>query len=72
MITLHDCKLYHTGISAPHTIEINGRLTSIVDGSTMRYYIREGFTPYAIATATDGNTYAVFAKNFPECVIAFR
>ena len=72
MKNLYNCKLYHTGISAPHTIEIEGRLTSIENGDTMRYYIRNGFTPYAIATGTDGNIYAIYAKNFPDRVIAFK
>ena len=67
---LEHCRTYRTGISAPHTIDIEGRLTSIVARATLPYYSH--MTQYATATDNAGNRYDVYAKNFPEMVIAVK
>jgi hypothetical protein len=65
---LDNCTTYRTGISKPHTIDIEGRLTSIIDRSALPYYTH--MKKYATATDTTGNNYTVYAKDFPEKVVA--
>lgn len=71
MRTFKDCRTYHTGLNKPHTIDINGRLTSIEYGDCLKYYTEvKQFKKYATATDTRGNKYTVYAKDFPLYVIA--
>lgn len=67
---LEHCRTYRTGISEPHTIDIEGRLTSIVARDSLPYYTH--MTQYATATDNAGIRYAVYAKDFPEKVIAVK
>lgn len=60
-----NCRVYRTGISAAHTIELPGRLVSIVRGdvsSVIDYYTRRGFIKHGTATGNDGRNYTIYAN----------
>lgn len=60
-----NCRVYHTGISAAHTIELPGRLVSIVRGdasSVIDYYTRRGFVKHGTAIGNDGRNYTIYAN----------
>lgn len=61
-----NCRVYHTGTSAAHTIELPGRLVSIVRGdaqSVVEYYTRRGFIKHSTATGNDGRNYTIYANS---------
>lgn len=60
-----NCRVYHTGLSAAHTIELSGRLVSIVRGdasSVIDYYTRRGLVKHGTATDNNGNNYTIYAS----------
>lgn len=61
-----DCRTYKTGISAPHTIEIDGRRVSIEHGnapSIILYYTQVcGLVKHGYAIDNCGNTYTIYAS----------
>ena len=61
-----NCRVYHTGLSAAHTIELPGRLVSIERGdmsSVIEYYTRvRGLVKHGTATDSNGNKYTIYAS----------
>ena len=61
-----NCRTFHTGIFAPHTIEIDGRLVSIDRGdaaSVVDYYTNiRGLAMHGHATDNSGNEYTIYAS----------
>lgn len=60
-----NCRVYHTGLSAAHTIELPGRLVSIERGdvsSVIDYYTRRGLVKHGTATDSNGGNYTIYAS----------
>ena len=60
-----NCPVFHTGLSAAHTIELPGRLVSIVRGdasSVIDYYTRRGLVKHGTATDSNGDNYTIYAS----------
>lgn len=60
-----NCRVYRTGISAAHTIELPGRLVSIERGdasSVIDYCTRHGLVKHGTATDNNGNNYTIYAS----------
>lgn len=60
-----NCRVYHTGLSAAHTIELPGRLVSIERGdasSVIDYCTRRGLVKHGTATDSNGNKYTIYAS----------
>jgi len=60
-----NCRVYHTGLFAAHTIELPGRLVSIVRGdasSVIDYYTRRGLVKHGTSTDNNGGNYTIYAS----------
>lgn len=60
-----NCRVYRTGLSAAHTIELPGRLVSIERGdacSIIEYYTRRGLIKHGAATDNNGGNYTIYAS----------
>lgn len=61
-----NCRVYRTGLSAAHTIELSGRLVSIERGdasTVVNYYTRvRGLVKHGHATDNNGNGYTIYAS----------
>ena len=60
-----NCRVYHTGLSAAHTIELPGRLVSIERGdasSVIDYCTRRGLVKHGTATDNNGGDYIIYAS----------
>ena len=66
-----NCRSFTTGLSDPHTIQLDARLVSIVPRSAIPYYIeKDNFQHIATATDTRGYNYDIFSG--PSGIVAAR